>query len=192
MKYYRRYDKDGNCEVICTNCFVTLGMANQSVAIRRIEEGHICRERLIVTKQKAYFALAETVECSQRPARHPFGLSEGQKSQPFLIAILGALFFLYVMPTVGEFIAAQHVNPWLAIILPGDLLGCIWLTFAFRMQRTGVLLYLLLTGCESFLYLSHAVTVNMLVWIADSVPTLLVAVMIARSRMMNTARLALS
>lgn len=76
---------------------------------------------------------------------------------------------------VIKLLAARHLNPWLAIILPGDIAGCAWLFGVFKMQKTGLILYLLLTACEGCLYVSNIVSADALIWIADLVPTLIVA-----------------
>jgi hypothetical protein len=91
------------------------------------------------------------------------------------MALLLIVSLLYVLPSVIELLATRHLNPWLAVILPGDIAGCAWLFGVFKMQRTGLILYLLLTACEGCLYVSNIVSVGALIWITDLVPTLIAA-----------------
>ena len=103
------------------------------------------------------------------------------------MALLLIVSLLYVLPTVIKLLAARHLNPWLAIILPGDLAGCAWLFGVFKMQKTGLILYLLLTACEGCLYVSNTVSADALIWIADVVPTLIVAgIIVFRLQLENT------
>lgn len=106
---------------------------------------------------------------------HPIG----RTNLPF--ALLSVAFFIYGVPTALEFLAAQHLNPWIAVILPGDIVGCFWLAAVVKMRRTALLLYLALTASESCLYALGLVSSANLVWTTDLVPALFVAVMITRS-----------
>jgi hypothetical protein len=85
------------------------------------------------------------------------------------------------VPTFVELLAAQRLNPWLGVILSGDLIGGMWLIAVFKMRRTGLSLYLLLIACEGSLYEFHILTINALLWIVDIVPTLAVAAIIPRA-----------
>ena len=105
------------------------------------------------------------------------------------IIFFSVVILLYALPTAVELAAVQHLNPWLAVIFPGDLIGCAWLVAIFKLRRTGWFLYLALTACESCLYVSHFMTANALVWVVDLVPTLAVLGMILYVRVANAARL---
>lgn len=49
MNCYLLYKKDGTCEVICTRCFVKLGVADRSDAVREMESLHVC-DRTVTPK----------------------------------------------------------------------------------------------------------------------------------------------
>jgi hypothetical protein len=99
------------------------------------------------------------------------------------IALFASTFFIYAMPTLVEVFASHRFSPWISTILPGDIIGCLWLATAFRMRLMGLLLYVFLTASESGLYTSGMVDAASLTWLTDLVPALFVAgVMAARSR----------
>lgn len=189
MKYYLLYRNNGTCDVICTRCFVKLGVAGQSDALREMEALHVC-DRAAAPKHLSSIApirgssngLLDTDQI-----RRILG-SYGERGVPNLwMALLLIVSLLYLVPTVIEILAARHLNPWLAVIFPGDIAGCAWLFGALKMQRTALILYLLLTACESCLYLSNMVSDNALIWIVDLVPTLVVAgIMVFRLQFENT------
>ena len=186
MKCYLLYKKDGTCEVICTRCFVKLGVADRTDAIREMEALHVCDRAVappsIVPIRGSSDTLLDTNQI-RRILR-----SYGERAKPNLwVALLSIASLLYLLPMVIKLLAARHLNPWLAVILPGDIAGCAWLFGVFKMQRTGLILYLLLTACESCLYVSNIVSADALIWIADLVPTLIVAgIIVFRLQLENT------
>lgn len=186
MNYYHRYKESGVCEVVCTRCFLTLGNANGLIAIREIESHHICP--IQSPKAPAVDAPVEEQAASfPIPIRHPFAFIRAMPTSRMLLIFFLTVLLLYGLPTVIELLAARHFNPWLAIILPGDLVGCACLAILFRMHRAGSYLYLMLTLGESALYASRTLTADSLLWIVDFVPTLVVAGVILRSRLASTA-----
>lgn len=189
MNYYRRYDENGNCEVICTRCFATVGTANDLSAARKIEALHVCGRNTDEDAPKI-IAIDRAIGSSSTLPRVDslFGAAVKLKAPNTPILFLVVLFFLYVLPTVLELLATKRFNPWLAVILPGDLIGCACLITVFRMPRTGVALYLLLTICEAALYGSKVVAARDLIWIVDLVPTVIVACLIMRTRMLHGVR----
>ena len=188
MYYHRRFSEDGKCEIICIGCFRTLGIANSIVAAKEIEAHHVCACAANRNHQMPAGQLSGNGPATGRPtaplnfAKPSFGtLAMAQKlSLPFMIAAVGLL--IYALPTLLEWIAFHHVNPWFAVIFPGDLTGCVFLAVVFKMPRTGALLYVLLTAFETFLYSSHLVSAEALIWIVDLAPTLMVVGAIARLR----------
>jgi hypothetical protein len=99
------------------------------------------------------------------------------------LALFSVAFFIYAVPTTLEFFASRHFGPWFSTILPGDLVGCLWLGVVSRMRLVGLLLYIFLTSSESVLYGFGLVDSGSLLWLTDLVPALLVAaVMTARSK----------
>jgi uncharacterized membrane protein YgdD (TMEM256/DUF423 family) len=172
MNYHRRYHEDGSCEVICTRCFLTLGLAKQHRAAQEIETQHVCGRttgkelsRIHANAERLVFVIPGRLR---------------QLNIALLLLIVGVV--LYALPTMVELAAAEHVSPWVATVLFGDFTGCACLAAVFKMRRTGLLFYLLLTGCEGALYASHTLSANALVWLVDLVPTLVVAGKIARLR----------
>jgi CHASE2 domain-containing sensor protein len=89
------------------------------------------------------------------------------------------------MPTLAEYSAAHAFNPWLSVILPGDLAGCAVLVGLLRLPRTGVLIYLLLTSAEALCCASGVPLTAQLVWWVDLVPTLLVLTLVLRLKLRN-------
>ena len=99
-----------------------------------------------------------------------------------LLAVLTVLVG-YALPTALELAARHALNPWLAVILPGDLIGCAMLAGLLRKPRTGVFLYLLLTAIEALTYMGGVMRGRQLVWFADLVPTLLVLFLLLRIKL---------
>ena len=193
MNYYRRYDKDGNCEVICTRCFLTLGVASGLAAVREIEALHACGK---ITDHERFARMLDDADPFSRQltmawnrVERLFGKSGKLGDLNLSIIFFSVAVLLYALPTAVELAAVQHLNPWLAVIFPGDLIGCAWLVAIFKLRRAGWFLYLMLTACESCLYVSHFMTANALVWVVDLVPTLAVLGMILHVRLANEARL---
>jgi hypothetical protein len=192
MNYYRRYNGDGTWEIICTRCFLSLGTANGISAAMEMETRHFC------AAEASQDISSGTLPSHNSPLNHPTStlsfidrlLATAPKKQSLHVPLmlLSAVLLIYVLPTALELVATQHISPWLASIFPGDLAGCICLAAVFKMRRTGVLLYLLLTICETFLYLSNIVSARELPWIVDLVPTLIVAGAIARARSVTGLR----
>jgi len=174
MNYHRRFSEDGACEIICIGCFETIGIAKSGAAAKEIEAQHVCGKKPILTIP-ANSGPATALKFIEPVARIP-AIARGLH---LLGTLLAAGLFLYALPTELEWVASHHVNSWFAIILPGDLTGCVCLAVAFRMRRTGVLLYVLLTACEAFLYSARVVSADALLWVVDLVPTLVVACAIA-------------
>ena len=79
--------------------------------------------------------------------------------------------------------AAVYLGPWSAFIMFGNVAGCACLFVLFKHRTMSIVLYLLLAVCESFLYATRIVSPHLLLWITDSVPTLIaVATLTAHSR----------
>lgn len=185
MKYYYYYGKNGSCEVTCTRCFIKLGIATDLSAIRQLEARHICGETAAHDQDQAR---PESLLCEKKPVTAQYfierfiGLPDKIKWPKMMFMFACIVVLLYALPTAGEFMAAQHLSPWLAIILPGNLLGCLCIAIVFRKYRTGTLLYLGLTVVEGWLYVSNILGQNELPWVVDVVPTFVVASLILRRR----------
>lgn len=193
MDYYRRYNPDGSCIIICTHCFATLGAATGADQIAALECRHVCGE-----------AVAPRVPpepISAPPVSAPPGDSKQIRKSGVAGSILPALldkfsprsrfllaaFFLYGLPTVAEMALRHRFSPWIIIIAFGDLTGSLCLALLLRMPLAALLLYAGLTLSEACMYLSGFVRVHTLVWIVDLVPTLIVAFMLARLRSPHSA-----
>lgn len=191
MNYYRRYDENGNCEVICMRCFATVGIANGLSAARKIEALHVCGRSTdhdlpkVIPIDTGVSGLSRLI---LNPVERMFGPSGKLKNLNTWMLFLLAVLLLYAIPTVFELAATKHFNPWLAVILPGDAIGCACLVIAFRMPKLGLALYLLLTICEAALYRSGIVAARDLIWIVDLIPTLTVGCLIMRVRIPNKLR----
>lgn len=190
MNYYRRYDEDGNCEVICTRCFATVGVASGSNAARRMEALHVCRKK---TDREESNVIPINRDAGGSPEAAMSGggffpFSAKLKDLNAWVLFPAVVLLLYALPTVLELAATKHFNPWFAVILPGDAVGCAFLITVFKRPRTGIILYLLLTICEAALYEFHLVPVGDLIWIVDVVPTLVVSYLVLRGRIRSGLR----
>ncbi|HEX4037767.1 MAG TPA: hypothetical protein VHX37_06895 [Acidobacteriaceae bacterium] len=181
MQFYYRYHEDGSCKVICMNCYATLGTGWDRDAVTQMEAGHICGEWKRAAERLAGEESAgqQSIPLNVRPSPsllHP-SLSPQEwrmaRLHPAILVALTAL-LLYVAPTVLEMLARRKVNTWLSVILPGDLLGCMVLGALAKMPRTAIALYLLLTACECYWQVMHAMRGITMAWIVDLVPTLVV------------------
>jgi hypothetical protein len=186
MNFYYRSLPDGRREVVCTRCFLTLGAARDMEDVRRIEGSHQCAAtRMPALRPVSPGALrshsgrrfAATLETVERVAH---GYS-GPQMLRNIVLLMAASLVLYVLPKVLELTAMRHWNPLLSMILPGDLAGCAFLVVVFGKVKEGISLYCLLTVMEAWVYWAQISPLNVLSWIIDLVPTLVVLVIVMRS-----------
>lgn len=176
MEFFYRSVEGGRCEVVCTRCFLTVGSASHIDEIRRLEDLHLC-PRQINAGQRAL----------QKSQPSPIPDSNGQpasahhvsSTQKILLVVVAAL-VLYVLPTAFEFAALPEWSPWVATVLPGDLLGCACLIFIFRRVKAGIALYIGLTAFEALIYLTGLAPAHFIPWFTDLVPTIVVMTMLLR------------
>ncbi|HTU51844.1 MAG TPA: hypothetical protein VMF56_14725 [Acidobacteriaceae bacterium] len=95
---------------------------------------------------------------------------------------LAIFLLLYAFPTVVEFAAVRSAVPAIAVVLFGDLVGCICLATILRTPIVAGALYVSLTFCELWLHSTGAVRREFLPWILDLVPALVVIGKIAWMR----------
>ncbi|HEY1806964.1 MAG TPA: hypothetical protein VGG42_00315 [Acidobacteriaceae bacterium] len=184
IHFYRRYDPDGRCKVICMRCFQTLGTAWDRHSVEEMESAHMCA-----------FWMEGAPPANARPRRRGTAaavplLREVLQMHTWALLLL-MLVVLYLVPTVMEIGASYALNPWLAVIVPGDLIGCAVLVGLLRMPRTGVLLYVLLTTLEGLSYAVNGAVRPDLCWFTDLVPTVLVVSLVLR-RKLSDRELAIS
>ena len=172
LNYYRRYQQDGTCMVICTRCFLTIGIAQGQAAVKDLESRHVCSRAVQGVVPEALPTRASAPVMVRQDELVTSLLQAVARWNPLFIAVI-LMVLLYALPTVLEYVAVRHFNPWLAVILPGDALGCAALIVFFGMRRTGLVLYLVLTGIEGAFYLTHFLSPPVLLWIVDLVPTLI-------------------
>jgi hypothetical protein len=191
MNYYYLYDENGACEVICTRCFATLGIADGLSDAKKLQALHTCGRNNDRDEPKTIpidRGLSRPSASRPNQVERLFGTSGTLHNLNNSILFFAVVALLYALPTVLELLATKHFNPWFAVILPGDVIGCACLITVFRMPKTGLALYLLLTICETTLYESKVVAARDLLWIVDSVPTLIAVVLILRARMPSRFR----
>lgn len=154
-------------------------------------DGHHFR----ATRSKGFWMHQESVE---PPRTAPMTVFSGAAFPPKLRSIAAAILqfddrygvsvlFLaalitYGLPTVVELMAARDLHLGIAVVLFGDVIGCVCLVTFLEMPVFGVALYILLTLCEGWLYFTHDISVGHLVWFVDLVPACVVALRIARLR----------
>jgi hypothetical protein len=182
MDFYYRSLPEGRCEVVCTRCFLTLGAAREMEGIRRMEDSHRCPAAQPTASVHARSAdpwagVAPTLRRPSAPAAH---VSMRRMVQNALL-LLAAAFALYLLPTVFEFAALRHWNPWISTVLPGDLAGCAFLCIVLRKVKAGICLYCLLTLIEACVYRLHIMPLSVLPWFTDLVPTIVVSMIVLRS-----------
>ena len=182
MDYHHRYNEDGSYEIICTRCFLTVGLAGGHAAARKLEALHICPRANSANAAPGF------------PDNHPDLIPRVLSSQPsrslrlvatakethFALLFLTVIFVFYALPTALEFIATPYLGPWVGIIFCGDFCGCVCLATVFKLRRTSVILYTILTICEGFLYAGHLLPASALLWITDAIPTMVVVAKIVR------------
>lgn len=178
--FHARYAGDGSCEVICTRCFLTVGVAQDAAAVRQIVDSHDCpRDRALTGSAGALSG--HLGEQGFQWMEEILDYARGHGVTGVSIVLLLVVSALYVFPTAIEFSVLSPASPWLTTLLPGDLIGCVCLVLASGRLRTGALLYLALTGAESYMYYCHIVSLQTIPWITDLVPTLIVAAVILRA-----------
>jgi hypothetical protein len=184
MNYFRLYRKDGTLKVICSLCRSTVGIAGDSSTAAEIEARHRCcagarSESRVVNIARYQFATNATssVILSGDCEKH----SDPRTPANIILTLLSAAFFLYAVPTSLEFLAAQYFNPWLACILLGDLVGCVWLISIFKMRKTGLLLYVVLATLKTCMCVTQFIPSTTLFWITDAIPAVVIVSMIARA-----------
>ena len=184
MNYFRLYRKDGTFKVICSLCRSTVGIAGDRSAAAEMESRHQCYARRQneerVVNIAPYQLAAKAASTVQFPGDRT-ALSKPGIRTDIIFTLIAAAFFIYAVPTSLEFLAARYFNPWLACILLGDLIGCIWLVSVFKMPKTGVLLYVLLATLKTCLCVAQLIPSTTLFWITDLIPAVVIVSMIARA-----------
>jgi hypothetical protein len=180
MEYFRRYDPDGSCVVICLRCFETIGTAGTVSAALTLENAHDCARHPGADRKQAAMGVWSRAETSGADLSSSFLRSVARLQMPYTPLLFLSIFtLLYAFPTLIEFAAVRWAVPAIGILLFGDLVGCACLATILRTPVVGAVLYVLLTLCELWLHSSGVVRRVFLPWILDSVPTLVVAGRIA-------------
>ena len=176
MQFYHRYHEDGSCKVICMDCYTTLGTGWDRDAVAGMEAGHVCGEWKRAVASRARDERGEQQSDPRKAKREAAGSVWRRmlaRQHPAILVLFIAV-LLYAVPTALEILARSHMNTWVAVILPGDLAGCVVLGAIEKMPRTAIALYLLLTGCECYWHVAHVMRGVTIAWIADLIPTLVV------------------
>ncbi len=186
MNFYYRSLPEGRCEIVCTRCFLTVGMGHNADDIRRIENSHTCLAKGAPRPVRCSPSLGEP-DSNAAPGAVLVTRSnfETGRFRRLALLLIGSALLLYVLPTVLEFVALRRSSHWFSVIVLGDLAGCACLAIFFRRFKAGMLLYCLLTGIEACLCLFHLAQVETLSWMTDLVPTLVVTVMLLRPEQRN-------
>jgi hypothetical protein len=182
MDYHHRYNKDGSYEIICTRCFLTVGLAGEDVAGRKLEAQHNCPRANFANaapRLSRNYPRSIRPALSRLPTRGLMFVATAKQARFTLLAI-AVIFVFYALPTGLEFIATPYLGPWVGTIFLGDLCGCICLATVFNLRRTSVILYVVLTTCEGVLYAGRLLPGSALLWITDLVPTIVVAAKVVR------------
>ncbi len=180
MEYFRRYDPDGSCVVICLRCFAAIGTAGNVSGALTLENAHECTRHPIADQKQASPGIMSSVETSRVDLSSSFLRAAARLQMPYTPLFFLAIFvLLYAFPTAVEFAAVSYAVPAIGIVLFGDLVGCACLATILRAPVVASALYLSLSFCELWLHSSGVVRRVFLPWILDLVPTLVVAGKIA-------------
>jgi hypothetical protein len=180
MEYFRRYDPDGSCVVICLRCFATIGTAGNVSAALTLENAHECTRHAIASQKQASPGIFRRIAASGGDLSSSFLRAAARLQMPYTpLFFLGIFVLLYAFPTAVEFAAIRYGVPAIGIVLFGDLVGCACLATILRSPFLAGALYVSLTFCELWLHSSGAVRRAVLPWILDLVPTLVVVGRIA-------------
>jgi hypothetical protein len=176
MEYFRRYNPDGSCVVICLRCFATVGSAGNVAAALTLENVHECTRHPLAEQKPASAEMMGAVEGSRESLSSRFLRSAARLPMRYTpLFFLAVIVLLYAFPTAVEFGAERWAFPAIAIVLFGDLMGCACLATILRQPVVAGALYVGLTFCELWLHSSGAIRSVFLPWVLDLVPTLVVA-----------------
>jgi hypothetical protein len=184
MYYHHRYLDNGNCEIICIRCFLTVGTASGLLAAKELESAHICPTRPSMNGHLCESSQEVIEQKSSRLTSYSSKLS----SLPVPLLPAAVPLLLYALPTAIELALSAEIGLWLAGIVVGDFAACACLVAIFGMRKTGVILYLLLTISKICLFNARLLPVSILPWITDAIPVLFVIGKIASSRVRAEAR----
>ncbi|HEX4064662.1 MAG TPA: hypothetical protein VHZ09_01465 [Acidobacteriaceae bacterium] len=179
LQFYHRYSDDGSCKVICLNCYATLGIGPDRAAVAGMEAAHVCGEWVPAAERGRAMVEAERTgrrrELSELPLLERIVMGVHPAILLPAIAIL-----LYALPTALEILARSQLNAntWVAVILPGDAVGCAVLIVLAKKPRAGLLLYCALTSLECLWHLTHVMRGVTMAWVADLVPTVAVILIV--------------
>jgi hypothetical protein len=182
MDYYHRYKENGSYEIICTRCFLTVGLAAEEAAARKLEAQHNC------PKANSASAAPEFSDDRSRSIRRELSRLATQslrsvaraKETHLVLLCLTVIIVFYVLPTGLELVATTYLGPWVGTIFLGDFCGCVCLATIFKLRRTSIILYAVLTVGEGALFASHLLSASALLWITDLVPTLVLIATVVR------------
>jgi hypothetical protein len=189
LQFYHRYSDDGSCKVICMDCYATLGIGQNREAVAEMKAAHVCGEWIPAAQRSSMMPNGQRAdglcEVSGLPPQERILM---QVHPAILLPAIALL--LYALPTALEILARSRMNTntWVAVILPGDAIGCAVLIVLARMPRAGLLLYCSLTGLECLWHIMHVMRGVTMAWVADLVPTLAV-VLIVLTRLQKRRRL---
>lgn len=172
LDYFFRDRDDGQCEVICTSCFQGIGLAQESGAIQQLMENHACNPHKISTDPET-----SPSGRTMRTARKRLQRDTGGSIRPAAALVLVA-FSLYIIPNLFEWMVSQFVTPWFAVLVLGDLAGCIALIFVFRRVWLGILLFIATFTAKAVAFEYQSVSPDSLIWITDLLPTLFAAMLL--------------
>ncbi|MES2220948.1 MAG: hypothetical protein V4587_08290 [Acidobacteriota bacterium] len=176
MEYFRRYNPDGSCVVICLRCFATIGTAGNVSAALTLESVHECVRDGAADQHPASMRIVGGVEDLRGNLSSTFLRSAARLRMPYTpLFFLAVVVLLYAFPTLVEFAAERCAVPAVGIVLFGDVMGCACLATILRQPVVAGALYVALTCCELWLHSSGAIRSVFLPWILDLVPTLVVA-----------------
>lgn len=179
LEFYYRYSDDGSCKVICLNCYATLGIGQDRAAVARMEAAHVCGEWVPAAERGPVRVEAERADRRVELSGLPLLERIAMEVHPAILLPAIAL-LLYALPTALEILARSQLNAntWVAVILPGDAIGCAVLIVLAKMPRAGLLLYCGLTAVECLWHITHVMRGVTMAWVADLVPTVAVILIV--------------
>ena len=176
MEYHYRFFADGRCEILCTRCFLKIGEGTEPALARAQAAKHVCP---LAPGQGIVIKPSTEIDADAVRARF---LTRERFHIPAPLLILFTVAACYGLPTVAEWAILRYGNLWMGAVLLGDLCGCIGIFAVLKRKRLAVSLYMTLTVVELWLSVAQLVSVQVLVYTMDLVPTAILALAVLRPR----------
>jgi hypothetical protein len=184
MSYYQTKNASKTYKIICTRCFQSLGIASDPSSAKIMESNHVCsstpEQPISTLLDTRSTLLAEYVPDSTSMLRQITETIGPPDSRYCVTTIFVTFILFYILPGLTELVALRYVNPWIALVLFGDAVGCFYIYRVLKMQKMAFVLYLVLTLGEAIFYSTHLVSSQLLLWLVNAIPAAFISMIVAR------------